>query len=47
MADDICRRLKMPNDKRKKIVHCVANHMRFMHVQEMRTAKLKRLMQAE
>lgn len=47
ITEGICRRLKFPNEKRKKIVHCVGNHMRFMHVQQMRLAKLKRLMAAD
>lgn len=47
LADSILRRLKLSNEIREKVVYCVSNHMRFMHVREMRESKLKRLLRAE
>jgi len=47
MTDKICRRLKFSNEKRKKIVSCVAGHMRLMHAKEMREGKLKKLLRRE
>ncbi|RYD27771.1 MAG: hypothetical protein EOP87_20645, partial [Verrucomicrobiaceae bacterium] len=44
MADEILRRLRYPNDTVDAVVPMVARHMQFMHVQQMRTAKLKRFM---
>jgi putative nucleotidyltransferase with HDIG domain len=44
MAETILRRLKYPNDIIEATVIGVANHMRFMNVQNMRVAKLKRFM---
>lgn len=44
MAEAICRRLKFSNDARKRIVDLVRQHMRFMHIQKMRTAKLRRFL---
>jgi len=44
MADGICRRLKFSNDRRKKIVDCIKNHMRIMHAPQMRQSKLKKLL---
>ena len=44
MADAILHRLKFPNDIIDAAVSGVAHHMHFMHVQSMRTAKLKRFM---
>ncbi len=46
LADAVCQRLRFSNDLRQSVVHCVRQHMRFMHVRQMRLAKLKRLMQA-
>ena len=42
MSGEILRRLKFPNDIIDATVEAVANHMKFMHVKSMRTAKLKR-----
>jgi len=47
MAEKILRRLRFPTDAIEKIVLCVAEHMRFQHVQEMRPAKLKRILARE
>jgi poly(A) polymerase len=44
MAGDILRRLKFPNHVIDEVAFMVSRHMRFMHVQDMRTAKLKRFM---
>jgi poly(A) polymerase len=44
LAETILRRLRFPNDQIEKIVLCVAEHMRFQHVKEMRPAKLKRIL---
>ena len=44
MSETILRRLKYSNDVIEDTVAGVANHMRFMNVQAMRTAKLKRFM---
>jgi poly(A) polymerase len=42
MTGDILRRLKFSNDVIEATVEAVANHMKFMHVQDMRTSRLKR-----
>ena len=47
MTTSILRRLKYPNDVIEATVACVANHMRFMNVQEMRPSRLKRFMARE
>jgi poly(A) polymerase len=47
ISDRILRRLRLPNDQIERIVTCVREHMRFQHVQEMRPAKLKRILQRE
>ena len=47
MAETILRRLRFPNDVIAKIALCVREHMRFQHVQEMRPAKLKRILARE
>ena len=44
IAETTLRRLRFPNDETEKIVLCVAEHMRFQHVQQMRPAKLKRIL---
>jgi poly(A) polymerase len=44
MAEDILRRLRYSNQEIEDVSAMVANHMNFMHVQHMRTAKLKRFM---
>ena len=44
IAESILRRLRFPNDEIEKIVLCVAEHMRFQYVREMRPAKLKRIL---
>lgn len=44
MAESILRRLRYPNHIIAAVVPMVARHMQFMHVQRMRTAKLKRFM---
>ncbi|MBB5353770.1 poly(A) polymerase [Haloferula luteola] len=44
MAENILRRLKYPNSLIDDVAFMVSRHMQFMHVQDMRTAKLKRFM---
>lgn len=46
MAETILRRLRFPNAVIDTVTHCVRNHMRFMHVQDMRRAKLRALIAA-
>ena len=47
MAENILRRMRFPNEQIEKIVVCVAEHMRFQYVQQMRPAKLKRILARE
>lgn len=47
IAENICRRLRMPNDDMECCVHAVANHMRFASVQNMKKEKLRRLIGEE
>ncbi len=42
IAEQILRRLRCSNALIDAVTTCVRNHMRFMHVQEMRKAKLRR-----
>jgi len=42
MAEAICRRYRFSNEETEHIVALVANHMRFMDVERMRTSTLKR-----
>ena len=44
MSADICERLRMPRAQASRIHELVANHMRFMHVEKMREARLKRFL---
>ncbi len=46
MAADMLRRLRYPNRTIDDVAFMVSRHMRFMHVKEMRVAKLKRFMAA-
>lgn len=46
MAEEILKRLRLPNDDIKAIAFCIGNHMRFMDVQRMRKATLCRLVGA-
>jgi poly(A) polymerase len=47
ISDQVCRRLKLSNEKRNRIVDIVSNHMRFIHAQEMREAKLRKMLQRD
>ena len=47
MAEDICRRLRISNDTTEQVVDLVKNHLRFIHVQEMRDSTLKRFLRKE
>ena len=44
MAEKILHRLKCSNATTESVCAMVANHMNFMHVQQMRTAKVRRFM---
>ncbi|MBZ0269320.1 CCA tRNA nucleotidyltransferase, partial [bacterium] len=44
IADEVCRRLRLSNDSRERVTGLVANHMRFMDVQRMKTSTLKRFL---
>ena len=44
MSEEMLRRLRFSNDIIAAVVPMVARHMQFMHVQQMRVAKLKRFM---
>ena len=46
MSQEILRRLRYPNQVIDDVSFAVSRHMKFMHVQDMRTAKLKRFMSA-
>ena len=46
MATAILRRLRFSTDTIQAVTHCIRNHMRFMHVQEMRPSTLRKLMGA-
>ncbi len=47
IADRILSRLKFPNKERKHIIDAIRGHMRFMDVQNMRTATLRKMIGAE
>jgi poly(A) polymerase len=47
ITEQILRRLRFSNDELAKIVLCVAEHMRLQFVQQMRPAKLKRILARE
>src|SRR5690606_611380 len=47
MASRICRRLRFSNDERKQIVGLIKDHMRFLDVQKMKRAKLRRFLGKE
>lgn len=47
MAEEILLRLRIPTKERKHIVAAIHGHMRFMDVQKMRNAKLRRMIGAE
>jgi poly(A) polymerase len=47
MAEKILRRLRFSNEEIARVVLCVAEHMRFQFVKEMRPAKLKRILARE
>ncbi|MFA5044023.1 MAG: CCA tRNA nucleotidyltransferase [Kiritimatiellia bacterium] len=46
LAEGILKRLRLPNDDIEAIAFCIGNHMRFMDVQRMRKATLRRLVGA-
>lgn len=47
MSEDICRRLRISREDTHRIVDLVRDHLRFMHVQEMRESTLKRFLRKE
>ncbi|HSR52516.1 MAG TPA: HD domain-containing protein, partial [Acidobacteriota bacterium] len=47
MADDLGRRLRLSNEVRTEVVDLVRQHLRFMHVEDMRTATLKRFLRQD
>ncbi|MBI4641411.1 MAG: CCA tRNA nucleotidyltransferase [Candidatus Tectomicrobia bacterium] len=47
MAEQICRRLRFSNKSTEQIVELVEDHLRFMHVQRMRSSRLKRFLRKE
>jgi poly(A) polymerase len=47
IAEKILRRLRYSNQTVEDVTFMVSRHMQFMHVNDMRTAKLKRFMSAE
>ena len=44
IADTICRRLNFSNADRSQIVQLVERHMKFLHIRDMRQAKLRRFL---
>ena len=44
MAEEICRRLRLSNQQIEEVVDLVKDHLRFIHVQEMRESTLKRFL---
>jgi poly(A) polymerase len=44
MSEALCRRLRIPNQLRRRIVGLVADHMRFMEAQRMKRSTLRRFM---
>jgi poly(A) polymerase len=44
MAEVICLRLRLPTEETRVVVELVRQHLRFIHVREMRTSTLKRFL---
>lgn len=47
IAERICERLRYSKAEKEQILALVENHMKFMHVHEMRTGRLKRFLRME
>ncbi|MDE2926921.1 MAG: HD domain-containing protein [Acidobacteriota bacterium] len=47
MAEEICRRLKLPGVQIQHVVRLVKDHLRFMHVRQMRESTLRRFLRTE
>ena len=47
LAATICRRLRVSNQQLVSVVELVRQHLRFMHVQQMRESKLKRFLRQD
>ena len=44
LSEQICRRLRLSNEVTAQVVDLVENHLRFMHVEEMRRSTLRRFL---
>ena len=47
MAEKVCRRLKLPGAQIQQVVRLVKDHLRFMHVRQMRESTLRRFLRTE
>lgn len=47
MAEDVCRRLKLSGAQIQQVVRLVKDHLRFMHVRQMRESTLRRFLRTE
>lgn len=47
MAEAICRRLRLSKEKQARVVSLVKEHLRFMHVKEMRESTLRRFLRRD
>lgn len=47
MAEEICRRLKLSGVQIQQVVRLVKDHLRFMHVRQMRESTLRRFLRTE
>ena len=47
MAEKICRRLRFSNDQTEHITQLVRNHLKFMHVKDMKESTLKRFLRMD
>lgn len=44
MSEDVCKRLRMPNDVTERVVDLVRGHLRFMNIRQMRPGTLRRFL---
>jgi len=44
MAEDICRRLRLPNEDAQAVTELVREHLRFIHIREMRAGTLRKFL---
>ena len=47
MAEDICRRLRVSREDTHRVVDLVKDHLRFIHVQQMRESTLKKFLRKD